>query len=260
MGTESIRKDWLAGNATESAFFDSLSVHIPEAERFVMRAVHDAYPLIHSADVQTQADALLLEERAHSAVHDGYNEEVRARGYEFSTLERFEKGLSVFFTKHTDVRTRLAICMCIEHFTAVMSVSLLNARILEEAAADTRVTDVWRWHAAEEYGHRGTASHIYHDVRGGYPRRVLAMLVVTAFFFYAHVRCFRSFLRQSGAKKNSAADAFLFGRRGVYPTLISGWAAFFAPGFDPQQTQPVRLPSAEEHAAREARVFAQFGL
>lgn len=253
-------KDWLPGNLTESAFFDALSVHIPESERFVMRAMHDAYPMIRNAGVRAATDALLEEERQHSLVHDGYNEQVRARGYEFARFDEYERRLNRVFTKHTDVRTRVAICVCIEHFTAVMSVSALNSRVLEDAAADAGAADVWRWHAAEEYGHRGTAFRVYRDLRGGYLRRAFSMLFVSVFFLYIHVACLRSFLRQSGAKRNAASHAFLFGRNGIFPSLVAGWLRFFVPGFNPERARKVRLPEAAEHAAREARVFALFAV
>ncbi len=229
---EPIRNYWFAGDASKTLFFNSLSVSIPEAERFIAQTVRDAYPLIRNKKLLHSVDTLIHEEEAHTNVHEAYNLLLKKQGYAIARFEAFEKRLARFFMQRS-LKTRLALCCCSEFFTVVMGKHLFENRIVEDEGIDERMRALWTWHSLEELDHRSTVFDVYLDQGGGYFRRVALMLLMTALYFSVHLACFFALLRQD--KVRFRGIGFLFGKRGFYSAVIPSWVAFFKPGFHPSK-------------------------
>jgi predicted metal-dependent hydrolase len=217
-------------------FFDSLSVSIPESERFIASTAKIARLTLSDDTQKRAADTLIHEEEAHTRVHAAYNELLRRQGYQIARFEAFEKKLSHFFEQRS-LKTRLALCLCGEFFTAVMGKHLFQNRICEEEGIDERMRALWTWHSLEELDHRNTAFDLYLHQGGGYLRRVLVMIVMTILYFVTHLACFFALLKQDHVSLTSETRkdgrSFLFGKKGFYRAVITSWFAFFKPGFHP---------------------------
>jgi uncharacterized protein len=229
---EPIRKYWFADDASKTLFFNSLSVSIPEAERFIAQTVRDAYPHIHQKALLKSVDTLIHEEEAHTRVHEAYNLLLKRQGYVISRFEAFERKLAAFFARRS-IKTRLALCCCSEFFTVVMGKHLFENRIVEEEGIDERMRALWTWHSLEELDHRSTVFDLYLDQGGGYFRRVGLMLLMTTLYFSTHLACFFALLRQD--KVSLRGFGFLIGKRGFYTAVAPHWLRFFMPGFHPRK-------------------------
>lgn len=237
-GMEPIRKFWYAENPIITAFFNGLSVSIPEIERFIVGSVRDTYPRIKDKQLETSVHILAHEEEAHARVHDAYNAMLQKQGYQIKKFEAIEHRIAQFFNKRS-IKTRLAVCVCSEFYTAVMSRHVLESRAVEKPGVDERMRALWTWHALEELHHRSTAFDLYLDQGGGYFRRCGLMLFMTLRWLFAHVFASLAILRQSKAKITLSTfwhgAGFITGYHGFYTNIIPSWFAFFKPGFHPRK-------------------------
>lgn len=235
---EPIRKYWFADNPIITAFFNGLSVSIPEIEYFIAGTARDTIPRIRNKQLQESVDILLHEEEAHARVHNTYNDMLRKQGYKISKHEDFEHKMAVFFNKQS-IKTRLAVCVCSEFYTAVMSRHVLESKLYDIPGIDERMRAVWTWHSLEELHHRSTAMNLYMDQGGGYFRRVVLMLFMTARMAIAHISASLWILAQGKAKMGfktiMQGIGFIIGPSGFYTNIIPSWILFFKPGFHPRK-------------------------
>lgn len=231
-----IKKFWFHDNVFKSSFFDAGSALVSDAERFVVDTVKLARPHLKDNELKSRADCLMHEETMHSEVHDAYNEMLRNEGYKFEAVLNFEKWLMGLFQKHCSLRTRLAMCVCIEHFTATMAKQLLERDVFYDKI-DVRMKKVWVWHALEELDHRSTAFDVYTALGGGYVRRSALMLFMTVLHLSLHGAALIAFLAQNGAlfRRKTFAEGFAFtlGKEGLHRNVIGHWFTFFKFRFHP---------------------------
>jgi uncharacterized protein len=235
-----MKKYWYDNDAVVSSVFNASSIIVPVLEEFVAETVSKAKSEIADVTLKRDADILLHEERAHVKVHNRYNDILTEKGYRFERVIYFEKAFLRFFRKRADLKTRLALCLCGEYFTSLMSKHSLEEGIfILHNGIDEHVRKIWIWHSLEELHHRSIAFDVYQHLGGGYVRRCLIMFVASTFFLFVHTWCFLSLLRQD--KKiwslNVLKDSFLFqfGIRGYYGSVLRHWVSFFMPHFHPSQ-------------------------
>ena len=235
---EPIRKYWYADNPIITAFFNGLSVSIPEIERFIVGTVRDTFPHINNKELEKSVHILAHEEEAHARVHDAYNTLLEKQGYRISKFEAIEHSIAEFFNRRS-IKTRLAVCVCSEFYTAVMSRHVLESGAVEAPGVDERMRALWTWHALEELHHRSTAFNLYLDQGGGYFRRCGLMLFMTVRWLFAHVFASLAILRQGYARLTFATfwrgAGFITGTKGFYTNIVPHWFAFFKPGFHPRK-------------------------
>ena len=133
---------------------------------------------------------------------------------------------------------QLAITVALEHVTATLAAVLLEQRSTTLAGADSRVAEVWLWHAAEETEHRSVAFDVYARV-GGCPIRLRKTLwPVTVNFLKDNFRAVRAMLRRDGHGATVFARGLwhLFGWPGILRRAAPTWAAFRRRGFDPGES------------------------
>jgi predicted metal-dependent hydrolase len=228
---------WFKDNALLSFQFNSTSTTVPEGERFIVRAAQDAQQYIQDPVLQERSRTLVHEETAHARMHDAYNRYLTTQGFPSQKYDDENKRLSVFFEHWFSLKTRLAICAMIEHFTAIFSKQVLEICILEGEDVDERMDRIWSWHALEELDHRSTIFDIYLDMKGGYLRRVSAAMFASFLFAFVHTKCLLAFLNAKGLLWKwhvwRSGWPYLFGRRGVYRIFLTHWVLYFKPGFHP---------------------------
>jgi predicted metal-dependent hydrolase len=167
-------------------------------------------------------------------MHQQYNDFLVSKGYTpwvENALKRIIRLTSFFSPK-----TKLAITVAYEHFTAILGDGLLRKQGWIEGM-DPMMRTVWQWHAAEESEHKAVAIDTYRAVGGGYWRRVALFLVISfEFMMYAIVQS-TLMLKKDGQlfklKTWRSALSFWFGRDGVWWHTQPHWFAFFKPSFHP---------------------------
>ncbi|MES2203072.1 MAG: metal-dependent hydrolase [Patescibacteria group bacterium] len=254
---------WFDHNALITILFNTASITIPDAERFVIRAVEAARPQVTEPHLEAAVQNILEEERAHARVHDAYNEYLARHGYPVAHYARKVQKSTAFFDRHCSVVTRLALCAMTEHFTACGARQILDSGIFEGRGVDERMDRVWTWHALEELDHRATAFDLYRAQGGGYGRRVWAGIMASAVMLYIHFSCTLSLARKQhllwDRRAWRVALPFLIGPRGIYYRFISDWFKFFLPSFHPN-TFPLRnlLKKQLHHYHIESELVAYF--
>ena len=238
-----IRQWWFKDNILFTLFINAASVGIPDAERFVVSTVQEITSRTDFPGLEKEVQTIVHEEVAHARVHDAYNEYLKTTGLVFDKYIERGRSINRFLDRNFSLKTRLAICSTIEHFTASMAKQVLDTAIMEGVDVDERMDRVWTWHALEELHHRSTVFELYVAADGGFFRRAWAALLATALFIYMQHACCFSFLRQKGVLFNwrvwYKGFPFLFGKKGVYRHLFLDWLRLFWPWFHPEDI-PIR--------------------
>ncbi len=258
-----IRPWWYKDNVLFTLFLNAASVGIPEAERFVVSTVKELTSQAKFPELEKKIIDIIHEEEAHARVHDAYNEYLKTTGIDFEMYVQRGKNINYFLERHFSLKTRLAVCSTIEHFTASMAKQVLDTAIFEGRGVDERMDRVWTWHALEELHHRSTVFELYVAAGGGFVRRVIAALFATLLFLYMQHAGFLSFMRQRGVLFDGAiwkkGLPLLFGKRGVYRHLVLDWLRLFWPAFHPEDI-PIRnvLQKQLHHYHIESQLIAYF--
>ena len=243
---------WNGGNAIATAFYNSLSLTFPKGEAFFIESVRNFRDRVSAAQ-QSQIDAFIKQEAAHSREHGHLNQQVEQAGYDVAPM-------------HEDLDARLAemreqpaifglvTTVALEHFTAIIAHECLkNARHFKDAAPEA--ARLWKWHAIEEIEHKGVAFDTFLAATpqlSAFKRwkfRSLVMLNISHNFLRGRVRAMRQFLQQDGIG-GPLARLRIYSYLWIYPGLLRrifpAWLSFFRPDFHPWQHDDRDLVAAHE--------------
>lgn len=247
--------DWLGVEAFRAQIFNALSLSFPIGEKYFIDSVREALPLITDAELREEIHRFIGQEATHTALHRTMNARLSALGLRFvvEPLVRWR----IRSGARLDLRSKLAITMAYEHFTAVFGdMTLANQQWLADAPAPLQ--SLWMWHAAEECEHRGLAFDVYRAVGGGSLRRIL-WFVYVSLLFAADVGAQTAHnLYRAGHLWNARVWVrglrFLFGRGGVMAWLAPAWIAYWRPAFQPRDRGDAAV--ARQWLADNAALFA----
>lgn len=230
----SVPSEWIAGAPFRSQLFNAMSMMFPIGEKFFIDAVREALPRVDDAEMVEEARRFIAQEAAHTRLHRMLNDKLGAHGLRF-VVEPLQKW-RVRTSQNFDVRSKLAITMAYEHFTAMLGDLLLERpEWLEGTCEPLRV--LWMWHAVEECEHRALAFDVFRRAGGGYGRRAGWFCYVSLIFLFdLLVQCFHNLYRSGSLFRASTwaeGLVFLFGRHGVLWHGFGAWAAYLRPGFVP---------------------------
>lgn len=245
---------WLDGDAFRTQVFNAFSMSFPVGEKYFIDTVYEAMPLIEDAQLNADIRGFIGQESVHSQLHRQFNAILATQG-RHNVIEKLA-AWRVRHGKGLSLRSRLAIVMAYEHFTAVFGDALLRDKGWTDGADET-MRLLWTWHALEETEHKAVVFDCYASLRGGYLRRVSWFLYIsiilgadvviqTLLNLYATRSLFRLATWRYGLR-------FLFGRRGVLIHTLPHWLAYLRPGFHPADNDIRHL--ADEWLARNASEF-----
>ena len=163
--------------------FDALSLLLPSGESFVVASVEQAASSLDENSpryvaLQREALRFVREEVAHQRAHRLYNDRLQRDGAPALELEqRIETVTRRLYT--LDLHTRLAFATAFEQLTALISHEILRGSVWLSGNA-CRQVDLWRWHCAEEIGHRHVTPSLLSALRVSAWRRVACFVVATA--------------------------------------------------------------------------------
>lgn len=234
---------WLGGHCHRTRFYDAMSIMFPEGERaFIESVQHYRDRIRGDAGLEHTVKEFVAQEALHSREHVRYNRHLQEQGAPVERLERRVAGQQAFARRYLAPAVRLAITVCLEHFTAVFADQILrDSRSLD--GAHPSMADIWLWHALEETEHKAVAFDVFQTVIAGsfrrYALRCSAMLFVTAIFFSLLWQMTFQLIRHDGRATDLRGWAVLlrdrlFGR-GSLVRMFPRWCAWFRPGFHPLQ-------------------------
>ena len=222
----SVPRYWLGAECHRTRFYDAMSIMFPEGERSFIETVQLFRSRIAgNPALERDAAEFVAQEALHSREHIGYNRWLQAQGAPVRRLERLVAAQQAFARRHLPPSMRLAITICLEHFTAMFADQLLrHPRSLEHAAPE--MADIWLWHALEEAEHKAVAFDVFTAaVRGPlrrYALRCSAMMVVTLVFTTLLWRMTFSLVRHDGSAADWQGWLRLLREQFVSPELTAG--------------------------------------
>ena len=230
------KKFWFHNDIIKSTAFDSISIAIPEAERFILRVIGNKDSNILDARLKDGTKILLDEELSHSKVHDTYNLMLEKENYNLKPIQKVNFIFLNFFEKYFSDLQKICFSVCIEHFTAIMARPILEHKLLEKGI-DKNMKKLWHWHALEELDHRHGTFDVYLYFRGSYIRRFFTMLFITPIFLVLHFFGHLSLLKQNKElfkfKTFFKLISFYFGKSGLYSLIILDYLRFYKPSYHP---------------------------
>jgi predicted metal-dependent hydrolase len=234
-----IERNWCAGDAFRSAFFNALSMSFPVGEQFFIDSVKNglkAVPESEQEPYKKEVQGFVGQEATHRRLHSLYNEHLTQLGYINSWEARIKKNLGMM--AQANVRHWLAVTAANEHFTAILAEWLLrNPEVL--GTKDERLATLWLWHSAEESEHRCTAFNMYRALGGNEAWRLKWFRRVSAVFLFDVLRQTAANLHKDGALFRfstwQSGFSFLFGKQGLVRQTYKPWKQYFKNDFHPDQ-------------------------
>lgn len=186
---------WNDGDAFRSRLFDSVSLLLPSGEQFVMDAVSDwlreAQKPAVSPALRDEVNRFVREEAAHQRAHRLYNDRLAEHGPAQGLEQRIASAVAEIASR--SLATRLAFAAAFEQLTALLSEEILRPRSPWLGNGTAPQLRLWRWHCAEEIGHRHVALDVLTAAQVSRGRGVLAMLAASLYLAMDLTACLATF-------------------------------------------------------------------
>ncbi|MCG8670872.1 MAG: metal-dependent hydrolase, partial [Pseudomonadales bacterium] len=243
-GYDSVPLLWMGDSVWFTQLFNALSILIPEAERFMIKAMRRAVESVDDDALKDECRAFIIQEAHHHKIHDQLNEVLIRQGYSLQGDIRETKRLFKFFGK-LPLRFQLAISCALEHLTATLSSLGLSEMDGFFEIGHPKMFDLWQWHGAEELEHKTVMYDLYYKVGGGYLQRVtaavLTLLIGGFYLFVIHLRLMRQHHRMEDLGHLSDPTKQKSYVRVRYEQMLKRFSkrffklllAYFRPGFHP---------------------------
>lgn len=243
-GFDDVPHLWVGDHIWLTQMFNALSVLVPEAERFMIKAIRNAVDHIDDPALKDECRAFVIQEAHHHKIHDKLNEALINQGYSIKNDIKETNRLFVLLGK-LPLKFQLGIASALEHLTAIVSNMGLEEMENFNDISHPKMRDFWQWHGAEELEHKTVVFELYNKLGGGYLQRatsaVITLLVGGAYMFVIHIRLMKQFKRLDISNyiriKNepkSAARVKCDGMMKRFSKKFLGMLfAYFKPGFHP---------------------------
>ena len=251
---------WVADSYLISHTMNALSVLFPKGEQFFVDSVRHFRGLVTDERLKEEVRGFIGQEAMHSLEHVAMNEHVRRQGMPIEELEaHLEVVLGI--VKKLPKRHQLAITCALEHLTAMMA-DIVLARDDVREDMDESMRPLWVWHAIEETEHKSVAFDVFRQAGGTYAERSFYLVFSTAALgVMASYFTTRMMLndRQGFSLKGATHGLWqMWGRDGVFSSLIPSWLDYFRPGFHPWDHDNSELvarfkPEIEQYIAPQYR-------
>lgn len=226
-------RDWLDGSVARSAVLNGFSLLFPIGEEMLMKTLAQAKPHLTDPELQRQVALFLLQEGSHRLEHRRYNEALAATGVVIDNPIKAFSALLPDSTLEAPLRTRLAACAALEHFTAIFS-ACVQEQFARMCTQDSAFRRFWMWHTLEELEHRHLTFDVYMALGGSYWQRCAALLALTPLFWADTLRCVRATARAQGLSRWQTLRAswqVLNPFTGLSARAMRRYLAWFMPGF-----------------------------
>lgn len=232
------QKFWLDNCPVKTFFANTLSLIIPEAEKFFINSVRTFYNDIHHPALKSAAKKFIQQEANHRRAHTAYNQQIIQQFYPNLSLKLFNFPLPSLFAIMFGKKMRLAMSAVGEHFTAVLAdFELRTSKIFDRAPNE--IVTLWHWHCLEEIEHKSVVFDVLKHVKVGYIRRTIGFFAMSCFIFSAFCRVFYYMAKQEKLHKNwlffKYTLKFFWKDPGLFSKSIKPYFAYLRPSFHPWQ-------------------------
>ena len=242
-----IPKYWFGNDVFKSRYFDALSTIFPEGERYFISCVRDYRDQVTDPKLLQEIKDFIRQEGQHGAIHNQYNERLKAQGIDVDMLERIEHHMLFnIVRKYVPKKSTIAETAAAEHLTAIMAHSFFERKEVL-AQADPRMRAMYAWHAMEEIEHKAVAFDVMQKVaKASYLRRIIAMMLVTLGFNIHALLVTRYMLKVDGFSRWQRAKLWakglwwLYKPGGLFLSIFGHYIQYYKPGFHPWQMGQMR--------------------
>ena len=158
---------WIPGEPIASYALSALNLMLPVGEQMFVDVFSRALPYINDERLREDVIGFIGQEKMHSDTHDhALREFFGQHGIDLSVYVKQSERLFAIYQKRMDqlppklqyrvMVQGVTIIAGLEHLTATGGDWLLN-HDFEKFGADPVITDMFRWHGAEEVEHRSVA-------------------------------------------------------------------------------------------------------
>ena len=237
----SIPRHWNGGDPVLTRFFDALSVHFPEGERFFIQSVRNFQDQVTDSQLREDIRHFIRQEAQHGIVHDRFNDVMAGQGVD---VTKATANLRLFIRttqKYLPKKYQLAMTAAFEHFTATLGEAMISDESEMFRQAEPVMRALFLWHGVEEVEHKAVAYDVYQSAAGGgYLTRASALVVATVTMHLVVAPVFIDMLRLDGLARKPGVILKglnkLYGRRGILSGMVPEFLAWFRPGFHPWDT------------------------
>lgn len=226
---------WMGGDPFASHFFNALSCSFPLGERAFVDSVLPYATLVENETQQKEVRLFLIQEANHSAAHRQFNRRLSEMGYPVDAMEAYLQRFIDLGKKAPPIQN-LAVTVCFEHFTAILSAVVAGEKKWF-ARAPAEIAELWAWHAREEIEHQSVAFALYRRAGGARLRLWVTMLFVTILFSIEILGILALFLKKDGLVYRPSVwlkgSFYLWGFPGILRRIVPSYLSFFWPGFTP---------------------------
>ena len=245
-------RDWLAGSAALSRWFDVYTLLVPDNESFYIRTLRQC--TIDSIDQLDNAELLKFfrQESLHGIAHRAYWRKMSDLGIEYTDFLRFINWLLYSVVEPRQcLRTRISMVAAIEHVNACLGNTILKEDLFVDARGSLR--KMFYWHFAEEIEHKAVAHKVLSRLYPGYFNRIFGALIAFPAFFCVLFVGTAYLLSKEGKflTRRTAIELFKFWiRDGVLKDLAFHLSRYFRISFEPWELNDYHLASIAKQSMR----------
>lgn len=162
---ENLPRYWCNNDSAFTHYFTALSALFPEGESYFVRSVRALRHRAKSnAELDREISAFIGQEAMHSKEHHAFHVSAQEHGLDPESLEKVTglilKGVEKVFSQ----KWNLLVTVGLEHYTAVLVVTMMNST--HQLMTDTSIRNLWLWHSVEETEHKAVAYDLYEYLYG----------------------------------------------------------------------------------------------
>ncbi|MGL6236731.1 MAG: metal-dependent hydrolase [Segniliparus sp.] len=245
---------WIPGEPYASHFLTGFNLALPAGERWFCKVFTDALEYVKDERLREEILGFMGQEGVHAKSHDGaiavylggHGIDVapflRQSDWLFGRLGSIIDQAEGPEGKRNAVIGEAVLVAAIEHFTAVLGDWVLNCR-WDELGADPAMSDLWRWHGAEEVEHRHVAFNVAAYFRASYLKRIGLGLLASTVLYALFLRGLKFMVRQDQSLPNLGYPRLVWelhkaGKSGASPrirTLLGSALRLFNPRYTPEK-------------------------
>jgi len=170
------------GDLLSSHIAACLSSVFPDGEDFFVRSVRRFRDQVTDPVLKQQVNGFIGQEAIHGREHRTLNRRFAELGYPTRFIEWTTERLLALADKVLPAKACLAATAALEHYTATLAEQLLRDDDTKALFGDSRVLDVFLWHALEESEHKTVAFDVYRTIGGTERMRRAVMDGITVGF------------------------------------------------------------------------------
>lgn len=181
---------WNYGNPYWGNVVNFISVIGPAFERYFIKAIRQAMPLIQDPAIREDAELFCLQEGQHSKQHLLHLQTLIKQypGLEETRRQVLDSYEHLFASRSLEFH--LAYAATIELSFGPIAKFMVENREVLFADCDNRIAALILWHFVEEFEHRNSANDVYKHLVGSYRYRMRAAVDV-----YRHIRAVEQITR-----------------------------------------------------------------